>query len=125
MRKKVNNKRDRCIFDIEAVEKKYGATYVGELCIKLKTGEWTNFAVSVFYQKTPAKPEYSNYFGLYTKGGNAYITDAISAVDTSFLGVVADDGEVIYSAYRHDYTTSKDGSVFIDGGREYIRRSGG
>ena len=34
---------------------------------------------------------------------------------------VADDGEIIYSKYRHDYNVSKDKSVFIDGGRDYTR----
>jgi hypothetical protein len=49
------------------------------------------------------------------------ITNAISAFEHPMLGVVADDGEVIVSGYRHDYRRSKDGTVFIDGGRDYTR----
>ena len=35
--------------------------------------------------------------------------------------VVAANGDVIYSRYRHDYRHSPDGSVWIDGGRDYTR----
>jgi hypothetical protein len=49
------------------------------------------------------------------------ICDAITATQEDIWGVVANDGEVIYSRYRHDYRTSKDGSVMIDGGRDYTK----
>ncbi len=53
------------------------------------------------------------------------ITNAITATETIITGIKAQNGEIIYSRYRHDYRESKDGSVFIDGGRDYTRHSGG
>jgi outer membrane protein assembly factor BamB len=64
---------------------------------------------------------YSKYFALIIQNGSAYITSGASAVDGIITGIVADDGEIIYSRYRHDYRTSTDGTVFIDGGRDYVR----
>jgi hypothetical protein len=48
------------------------------------------------------------------------ISDGISATET-FVGIVAENGDIIYSRFRHDYRTSEDKSVSIDGGREYTR----
>ena len=39
------------------------------------------------------------------------------------MGIVADNGEVIFSRYRWDYRASEDKSVFIDGGRDYTKCS--
>lgn len=120
----VNNKRSDCIFNIEAVEAKYAAKYVGEFCLKAKDGGWVNRAVSVFYQPKPVSPEYSHYFGLFYQDGAVLIADANIVATTSMVGIVAENGEVIYSAYRHDMTVSGDGSVEIDGGRDYVKYGG-
>jgi hypothetical protein len=45
----------------------------------------------------------------------------LSATEKTITGVKADNGDVIYSRYRHDYRTSQDESVFIDGGRDYLK----
>lgn len=119
----VNNKRSECKFDIEQVEVVYNAFYVGEFCLKKKDGGWHNFPVSVFYQETPPVEGYSNYFALYIRYADVLITDGSSAVEGVISCVRADDGEIIYSAYRHDFCVSKDESVFIDGGRDYIKSS--
>lgn len=121
---RINNKRNQCPFNIAKVESEYNAKYVGEFCLRTVNGSWANAAVSVFYVAKPARKEYSNYFGIFQRDGNTFITNAISAAQEPFVGLVAKDGEVIYSAYRHDFTRSKDESVYIDGGREYVRRGG-
>jgi hypothetical protein len=33
-------------------------------------------------------------------------------------------GDVIESRYRHDYVSCKCGGIFVDGGKDYIRRGG-
>jgi hypothetical protein len=33
-------------------------------------------------------------------------------------------GDIIYSAYRHDFKYCKCGSVAVDGGTDYLRRTG-
>lgn len=119
----VNTGRDNSIFNIEKVEKQYDAHYVGQFCLKDKFGGWANSLADVFWQKTPPIEGYSNYFALFQRGSEIYITSGASAVEGVIFGIRADDGEIIYSRYRHDYRSSKDGSVFIDGGRDYVRAS--
>lgn len=118
--------------DLEKIEAHYEATYVCETCIKNKDDGWANTAVSVFYQSDPSTvPEGgSQWFGLYFREyplglgsmpSVLFIVNAISAVENDIQGIVAANGDVIYSRYRHDYRTSPDGSVWIDGGRDYTR----
>lgn len=120
----VNNKRKQCIFNIPKIEQHYEATYVGQFCVPQKNGEWTDFAVAVFYQKNP-KPGHSHYFGIHKNAdGKAVIFNATDAVSGTFYGQVALSGEVIYSAFSHDYCESEDKSVVIDGGRVYTKING-
>jgi len=103
------------------IEDRYNATYVFESCLKDIYGNWANFPVAIFYTEQ-AHPQGSNYFGLYkTEDGNVMITNGIVATEQSFPGVIARNGDAIYSRFRHDYRTSDDGSVFVDGGRDYFR----
>ncbi len=119
---------------LEKIEAHYGAKYVCETCLLAKGGGWINSSVSIFYQTNPDKvPEGgSQWFGLFFKLTNPLdedsprqlcIVNAISAVGKDIAGIVADNGDVIYSRYRHDCRWSPDGSVMIDGGRDYTRTS--
>lgn len=107
---------------IKKIEETYRATYVCDSSVKTKDGGWSYSPVAVFYQPHPP-PEMSNYFGMYRRDGAVMICKGDSATKP-FDGVVADNGDVIYSRYRHDYRGSPDGSVFVDGGREYTRWGG-
>jgi len=118
----VNTGRADAQFKIEKVEAKYNAKWVGQLAMKTRDGNWTGDSCGdVYYQETPPVEGYSNYFALIIQGGATYITTGASAVEGIINGVIAKDGEIIYSRYRHDYRTSTDGSTFIDGGRDYVR----
>lgn len=119
----INTGRVDAICNIETVEAKYNANWVGQMPLRLKNGEWSDMPADVYWQETPPVEGYSNYFAIIHRGGKLYITGAASAVEGTFNAVVADNGEVIYSRCRHDYRSSKDGSVFIDGGRCYCRSS--
>lgn len=124
MENKINNGRDECIIGEKGIahfEKEYNATYVADLCLKDKYGVWADEPSAVFYQETPPVPGYSHYFAIIVRGRQTFITSGESAVAEPIVGIQADDGEVIFSRYRHDYRTSKDGSVFIDGGRDYTK----
>ena len=117
----VNTGRSNVSFDIAKVEAKYNAKFVGQLALKTRDGGWSSDSCGdVYYQETPPVEGYSKYFALIIQNGSAYITSGASAVDGIITGIVADDGEIIYSRYRHDYRTSTDGTVFIDGGRDYV-----
>ncbi|NCQ51866.1 hypothetical protein GW796_08230 [archaeon] len=121
---KINNGREDCVVGekgIKYFEEKYNAKYIADLCLKTVDGGWVNEPAAIFYQETPPQPEYSNYFAVFVRNGKTYITSGKSTVEGTIAGIESDDGEVIFSRYRHDYRQSKDGSVFIDGGRDYVK----
>lgn len=113
-------------FNLNAIEEKYQAKYVGEFTLKTKSGQWANWPVSVFYQEVIPE-EYrdvgSHHFGVYyNPDGQAYISNAKAAVENDWVGVLnKDTKEVLYSAYRHDYQTW--GDMMADGGADYTKRS--
>lgn len=106
---------------IGIVEEKYNAQYVCELPIKTVDGGWVNFPCAIFYSEDK-HPDGSHYMALYKHpdSGKLYVCDGASAVKETFTGAVADNGEIIYSRYRHDSRMSEDGSVMIDGGKDYV-----
>lgn len=111
--------------DIERAEKHYNAHYVADLCLKLPSGHWHEEPASIFWVEKPEKPEYSNYFGLFIRDRGLMITNGLSAVDgIIFRGVKADNGEIIFSRYRHDFRKSADATAMADGGRDYYRGFG-
>lgn len=119
--------------NIAKIEEMKDAKYVCETCLKGKGGGWINQAVAVFWNKDPANipPGGSAWFGLFRKyyppelveilPPQLMITNAISATETPITGVVAMNGDVIYSRYRHDYRISPDKTAMVDGGRDYLR----
>ncbi len=121
--------------DLAKIEAHYEVTYVCETCVKNRKGGWTNLSVSIFYQPDPSKvPEGgSQWFGLFFSADpelpegpmRLTICNAISAVENDIDGIVAKNGDVVYSRYRHDYRWSPDESVMIDGGRDYTRHNCG
>jgi len=110
--------------NIKICEEHYGATFVGDFCLKANGGGWSEIPLAIFYQPNPnISLGHTHYFGLMVdQFDRLVITNGESAFEEPIQGIVADNGEVIYSRYRHDYVTSEDGSVWIDGGRDYTRR---
>ncbi len=118
--------------EIAKIEKKYEAKYVCETCVKNKNG-WVLKDVTIFYQPDASKvPEGgSQWFGIYWQrefpdGESPYhlvICNAITAVEQDITGIVAENGDIIYSRHRHDYRWSEDKTVMIDGGRDYDRHN--
>jgi hypothetical protein len=121
----INNGREECIIGEKGIahfEAKYNATYVSDLCLKTTPDTWAEEPAAIFYQPNP-QPGHSDYFGVLVKGTQTYITSGDSAVSQIISGIVSDEGEIIYSRYRHDFRTSKDKSVYIDGGRDYTKNN--
>lgn len=80
--------------------------------------------VDVFYRATP-HPEFGNrYFGIYHDHvrGHTMITNA-DVVEELEFGMIEVEGMYYYSQSHHDYKVM--GNKMIDGGRQYIRSSGG
>lgn len=116
------------------IEQQYGGKYIGDFCIKTKQG-WSEEVAAIFYQPNPNfELGHTHYFGIlcqqphrglvYDEDYQVAIINGESAFSEPIDGIIADDGEVIYSRYRHDFVTSSDGSVSIDGGRDYVRCMG-
>lgn len=81
-------------------------------------------AMDIFYRDTP-HPDFGNrYMGLYhhPMSGNLMITNADRIEQAEFGCVEDDDGNLQYSAHRHNYKKFENGNM-IDGGRSYIRSS--
>jgi hypothetical protein len=93
----------------------------------------SDLPVNVFFRETP-HPDFGNrYFGLYYAGdGHLYIINADSVESLEFGMVEDGEGNLHYSKCHHDfkYIPGKEdlfevqNSVFIDGGRKYVRVGG-
>jgi hypothetical protein len=87
----------------------------------------SDMPMDVFYRETP-HPEFGNkYFGLFRKPDAAsdrtlMITNA-DVIESLEFGMIEIDGKYHYSQSHHDYKVI--GDKMIDGGRAYIRSSGG
>jgi hypothetical protein len=78
----------------------------------------------IFYRAEP-HPNFGNrYFGLYRDSvrDNLMITNA-DIVESFEFGMIEVNGKYYYSQSRHDYKVV--GDKMIDGGRAYIKSSGG
>jgi len=113
------------LFDIEKVEKIYSEKDGVEVKYVCTTDlNASDVPVDVFYRDTP-HPEFGNrYFGLYHDHvrGHLMITNA-DIVESFEFGMIEHEGKYYYSQSRHDYKVV--GDKMIDGGRAYIRTSGG
>lgn len=116
------------LFETEIIEKHYtekDGVEVKYVCTSALGAQ--DFAVDVFYRPTP-HPEFGNhYFGIYRNayaaGAQIMITNADIIEDLEFGMVEDKNGDLHYSAHRHDYKMT-DANNMIDGGRAYIRSSG-
>jgi hypothetical protein len=106
--------------DPQKVEKIKNSTFVGEFCLRDKYGNWVNSPAQIYWQEKPPVEGYSNYFALFVRDGDVLITSGQSAVDEEISAIGYGD-EIIFSRYRHDYRSSADGAVAIDGGRDYTK----
>lgn len=105
------------------IEQKYDAVYMGYWSIKNSSGSWSDNPVDVFYQPNPDRSQgHTNYFGIFKRQDSLMICNAESAFSEGMYGVELSDGEVLVSRYRHDCVMKS--GVMVDGGRDYVRRSG-
>lgn len=123
MKYKINYGETTLPISIKKAEELKDAKYIGDFCLRNKSGGWSESPVAVFYQPNPPK-NFSKYFGLFLAGDNLFITNAESAFAEPIQGLVGSNGEVVYSRYRHDFRSLSDGSGAIDGGRDYVKVTG-
>lgn len=79
------------------------------------------FAMDIFYRETPHPTFGNRYFGMFRNPhtGLLMITNADKIEDAEF-GMIQDvNGDLHYSAHRHDYKVISE--KMIDGGRAYVK----
>lgn len=110
---------------VKEIEKYYNAKYICETCLKLDDG-WSP-PIVLFYQPSPnMEAGHSNWFGIYVEADDPphlMITNGIRAVEPqdTIQGLMDADGTIIFSRHVHDFRTY--GSMWVDGGRDYVRCS--
>ena len=112
------------IFKTDAMAEHYSkkdGVEVKYVCTSALGGE--TMAMDIFYRDTP-HPEFGNrYFGLFIdQQDRVMITNADRIEGAEFAMIEDSDGNLHYSAHRHDCKII--GDKMIDGGRAYIRSSG-
>ena len=120
----VLNIKHKPIFKTDAIaehySKKDGVT-VKYVCTSALGGEAR--AMDIFYRDTP-HPEFGNrYFGMFIDQQDRVMITNADIIDGAEFAMIEDsEGNLHYSAHRHDYK-EVDGKM-VDGGRAYIRSSG-
>jgi hypothetical protein len=117
------NIQHESLFDTAKVEKLYtekDGVEVKYVCTTdLKTSDRP---MDIFYRATP-HPEFGNYyFGILRHNDQTMITNA-DVIESLEFGMIEVDGKYHYSQSHHDYKVV--GDRMIDGGRQYIKSSGG
>jgi hypothetical protein len=105
---------------IQRIERMYNCRYVTEWNLLDIKGNPQSYPYLVFWNDQ-SHPEGSNWMGMYKHQNDYYVCDAITASQHPIECMVSNDKQVLFSKYRHDFRTSKDSSVTVDGGREYTR----
>jgi len=111
------------LFNIKKVEKIYSEKDGVEVKYVCTTDlRNSNIPADIFYRETP-HPQFGNYyFGILQQHGQTMIINA-DIVESLEFGMIEVDGKYYYSQSHHDCKVV--GDKMIDGGREYIRSSGG
>jgi hypothetical protein len=112
------------ILETDAVAEHYSkkdGVAVKYVCTSALGGEAR--AMDIFYRATP-HPEFGNrYFGMFVNQQHQLMITNADAIEGAEFAMIEDaNGDLHYSAHRHDYKTV-DGKM-VDGGRAYIRSSG-
>tara|TARA_R110000737_G_scaffold309612_1_gene317975 strand:- start:213 stop:713 length:501 start_codon:yes stop_codon:yes gene_type:complete len=117
------------LFNIKKLEKIYSEKDGVEVKYVCTTDlQNSDIPADIFYRETP-HPQFGNYyFGILQQHGQTMIINA-DIVESLEFGMIEVDAKYYYSQSHHDCKVVADRSALgfkmIDGGREYIRSSGG
>ena len=119
------NIQHQSLFDIAQLEEHYSnkdgvpVKYVCTSDLRV-----SDIPMDIFYRETPHTEFGNYYFGVYkhpvTK--DIFITNA-DEIESLEFGMIEHEGKYYYSQSHHDYKSI--GGKMIDGGRAYIKSSGG
>lgn len=108
---------------IRRIEKLRNCRYVCEWNTLDNQGNVNESPMLIFWNDTP-HPQGSNWMALFSQSGEWYVRDGITASRMPILAYVSDDGQAVFSKYRHDFRSSRDGTITVDGGRDYTKLMG-
>ena len=108
---------------IRKIEESRSCRYVCEWNIFTDRGSASPAPRMIFWNDV-AHPRGSNWMSLWNDGGSYYVGDGITASRLPIQAYVSDDGQAVFSKYRHDFRSSRDGTITVDGGREYTKLMG-
>jgi hypothetical protein len=104
--------------NIEKIEKDRNCRFVCEWNVK-QDDKILNDPMLIFWSDIP-HPQGSNWMALFYYN-DWFVRDGITASQLPIECVVSNDKQVLFSKSRHDFRSSNDGSVSVDGGRDYTR----
>lgn len=99
---------------IRKIEKEYNARYVTEW-------QTESQPIMLFWTDVVSKPEYSNWIGIYADSRMWYVCNGLSAASKPICCYTSNDGQLLFSKQQHDFRTSHDQSLSVDGGPKYTR----
>ena len=124
--RKINHHEPYYKLDHDIILKNFNATrFVGEFCLI-----GCNLPVNVYYNENPDKNKgYNNYFYIFPEKLNKIIIGSLNKKEVEknrYQDAVAclKCDEIIYSKYPHDFHSCSCSSVYVDGGRDYLKISG-
>ena len=100
---------------IEAIEKMYGATWLGPWELE----EYGDEPLEIFYIPKPMEVSgrlAERYVGLYVQDSYLYSAAVDDVFNRVLVGVVAKDGELCISRFSGDHYISQDATTWVDGG---------
>ena len=112
-------------YDIEKIEQIYTEKDGVEVKYVCTTDlQQSDRPMDIFYRETP-HPEFGNrYFGLYwSEVRTSLMITSADVVESLEFGMIEVDGKYHYSQSHHDFKVIE--GKMIDGGRAYIKSSGG
>jgi hypothetical protein len=111
-----DNKPDHTLQEeiVEHIEEKYNCRFIAEWYLTKKN------MIMLFWNNV-AHPQGSNWLGVYGAGDQVYLCDGIAASRFPVDCMVSNSKQVLFSKSRHDFRSSHDRSVTVDGGRDYTR----
>jgi hypothetical protein len=120
-----DNQPDTYSLDLEGIrkiEKLRNCRYVCEWNTTDSSGRISTYPMLIFWNDV-AHPQGSNWMALFKDGGHNgwFVRDGIAASRVPILAGVSNNGQAMFSKNRHDYRQSHDGSITLDGGRDYTR----
>lgn len=107
--------------EIAKVEKLRNCRFVCEWVMRTEEDFSRQANLGMLFWNDEPHPAGSNWMMLFRHDGQWLVRDGIEASRIPICCVVSNDKQLLFSKSNYDFRTSHDGSVSVDGGRNYMR----